>query len=628
MKCKVCGTQNPDYMEYCENCAALLDDSAAGPAPAAAQGDGAWGFARAPQWPQPDFNANTITEEEIPTEYVRRYEEPTAEPAAEPAPVAERQDEELEYQAPRPRTRVSKVTPQPRFEDDAYDDEDDYEDERPVVKPARRAATAVNDNRFYDSDRHKRPAKRRAGSKKRNKTLLFYGAAGLLVIIIAVLLVIFLTRGDNDEPPAASAAASDTQMQSESEPENVESAQLKPAFLGGLFSKSPITKPATIEKDPDGAETAYIVTLYTKSNCSYRFTAGTLVNEGAINGRSVSLRIPEQVLMPTEPVDGEIFEVTPDIVVINKDGEETRVEFAEPIKISLPTLILTLTNPLETDFSVSVPGLDITGSVDNNTAEVYVNDMQLPVDGSGSFAGTYTLPGVGNQVVNVEARKNGYAIARTTLNVEYATDVAAGGADPSSAGAATDTGTPAFTFAADQARRTTSAALKVAGTLESGATLSVEGVTLNGQVTTNASAGTFEFTVDMPEVGLYTAVVSSNNGGVAGSRTIYLERSHADANAYMEGCHALDYQYLKDSPYHKQGYLVSGKVVEVLQSSPFVIARITTDSGDIIFHYHNTAATVEANDGKTYKVYADPNGRYEADSNVPVVYAWYIKKSG
>ena len=51
MKCTRCGFENPDYLEYCENCSAQLPkkgDPTARPS---------WGFVKAPTWGEPDFSA-------------------------------------------------------------------------------------------------------------------------------------------------------------------------------------------------------------------------------------------------------------------------------------------------------------------------------------------------------------------------------------------------------------------------------------------------------------------------------------------------------------------------------------------------------------------------------------------
>ena len=80
MKCKVCGAYNEDYLEYCENCAAPLTPDEPEPIPAedsyvASTGETppAWGFVRAPQWPKPEFDANTVSEEDIPANYSSRF---------------------------------------------------------------------------------------------------------------------------------------------------------------------------------------------------------------------------------------------------------------------------------------------------------------------------------------------------------------------------------------------------------------------------------------------------------------------------------------------------------------------------------------------------------------------------
>ena len=68
MICKVCGTNNEDYLEYCKKCSAPLhgsDNADNGPeAPASSRS-----FVRAPVWAKPEFNANTISENDIPADF-------------------------------------------------------------------------------------------------------------------------------------------------------------------------------------------------------------------------------------------------------------------------------------------------------------------------------------------------------------------------------------------------------------------------------------------------------------------------------------------------------------------------------------------------------------------------------
>ena len=68
MKCKVCGANNEDFLEYCENCAAPLTESAAqaDDTGGAAREQRSWGFVSSPDWSKPDFSANTVSEKDIP----------------------------------------------------------------------------------------------------------------------------------------------------------------------------------------------------------------------------------------------------------------------------------------------------------------------------------------------------------------------------------------------------------------------------------------------------------------------------------------------------------------------------------------------------------------------------------
>ena len=134
-----------------------------------------------------------------------------------------------------------------------------------------------------------------------------------------------------------------------------------------------------------------------------------------IRDRPITLCVPEAVWVPSEPVEGNTLEIYPDITVIAKDGTETPVTFAEPIVISVPTLNLSVTAPNTPSFETATPDITFSGVVDDPTSAVYVNDMQFTVDEAGAFEGVYTLETEGTHTINVEARKNGYAIARQTF---------------------------------------------------------------------------------------------------------------------------------------------------------------------------------------------------------------------
>ena len=97
---------------------------------------------------------------------------------------------------------------------------------------------------------------------------------------------------------------------------------------------------------------------------------------------------------------------------------------------------MTVTSPNTENFSVSNPVVEIAGVVQDTTAGIYVNDEAVPVDETGSFTYTYTITEAGTTTLNIEARKNGYAINRKTFTVDYNT---AGGTTPTGGGNAAAT---------------------------------------------------------------------------------------------------------------------------------------------------------------------------------------------
>lgn len=623
MRCKVCGAYNEDYLEFCENCAAPLEPDAAAGGPAGLSSAGerqaepsAWGFVRSPSWPKPDFDANTVSAEDVPEAYLNRFEPRPASAAEPPKPDAFKQDapkqDEPAQPAPvaapasAPRFNASDPSPLRRGAPVCGPADEQAEEAEPVAPVRRRAEPKPPKAESFPDYGYANSRKR----KSRIRKPLVYGViAGVLVIVIVVLGISLLVRGFGGGSGGG--------------------AKNSGAFLGGIFSKSNITRQATITEDStDPSNKQYYITVYAKNGSRLRFTSGSLVVDDdsmIITEGKKTMIVSEDIFIPAEPVDGATVEVYPDIVVIGKDGTtEEKVEFETPIVINLPNIGLTLTSPVS-PLETASPDVAVSGTVTDNTASVFVGDKLLTVDETGSFTGTYTVGAEGKSSIVVEARKNGYQIARQTVDVTYTPNATTGGTGGETAqNLPASSGTPSFDFAGDQSRRTTDTTLTVKGTVQSGAALSVSGVELSGQVTVNTD-GTFSFTVKMPEVSLYVATVTSNLNGTSGTRTIYLERS-PDKETYIKGAYILDYQYLMDSPRHKQAYEVVGKVTEIIQSSPFVIAKLQTSSGDVLFYYYSGIATVEANDSKTYKVYGDPNGK-DSELNIPIIYAWYILKN-
>ncbi len=425
MKCKVCGAYNEDYLEYCKNCAEPLTPDAKDTSSEKAAADkssapNAWSFVNSPTWSKPDFSANSVSEDDVPEEYLTNEAEPgfsgELASASNPASVP-----------PRPgaaklnsvRTYANAVIPCPKCGSPLADGQRfcntcgaklafapaaasaSYAQEQPAQTPspaaAIRYADPIDESMFsYHSDQDEdapSPPRRSSGKsrghsrKRKNNSPLFWIVAGVLIVAIVVLGSVLIAK-------------------------NVD--------FGSLFSKSPITKDVVVEPTTTSTgEAAYNITVFAKKNSTVHFEGGSIVKESPVTGKSITLCIPEQVWIPSEPVDGATVEIYPDVTVIAKDGTEYPVVFYEPIIITVPTLTLTVTSPNTPSFTADSLEVPMSGVIDDTTASVYVNDVQLTVDETGKFESTYTLPSAGTNTVNVEARKNGYAIARQTFDITY-----------------------------------------------------------------------------------------------------------------------------------------------------------------------------------------------------------------
>lgn len=463
MKCKVCGANNEDYLEYCENCAAPLNESAgtADNTGGMPREERTWGFVASPDWSKPDFSANTVSEEDIPTGFQPQSfrprfnaakggpapaapQAPAPQQAQPKAPSSVRRDAE-QSQSGSKRNSVrtyakpaavcpscgAALTPGQRFCNSCGQKLEETAPARaaaPAVSTAPIAASAaaggikyadpLDEDMFsfsYDDEEEERPRRKKnvkkasaparpVGGAKRSrkrsglavdKSMIYWIAAGVLVIAMIVMGVVLANKTYGSVG----------------------------GFFASIFDSSPVTKEPVIEKiTTENGDPAYNITIYAKRGSTVRFTGGTISKDIPVeSSKPIILSVPEAVWIPSEPVETDKLEVFPDITVISKDGTETPVAFAEPIVIDIPTLSLSVTAPNTPTFETAAADVTFSGVVGDPTSAVYVNDMQLTVDESGAFEGAYTLTAEGENTVNVEARKNGYAIARQTFTVNYGT---------------------------------------------------------------------------------------------------------------------------------------------------------------------------------------------------------------
>ena len=663
MICKKCGAVNEDYLEYCKVCAEELEKPAERPEPKRTDSNGRWSFVDAPSWPKPELNADSVSEDEV-TAYVPRRSadrmsgysgsDATAgaysrAPEAAPRQAAQRRNsvsrtydcsengrmrgeeadtygEEAErrprydrYEAERAPRAARTYAQQGNASRYAPVEEDDDIYRRPsedaqhsFEKPKQiKYADPIDDDYFYDGDDDDDNGFERRRSRSGGHGALIKAVIiGVVAVAVIVGIVLLITSG----------------------------------ALAGVFGSK--EKLPTIETTTlDNGDRAYLLTVYAKNGSTVRFECGSLKQDETVkSGNELPLRIPEAIWMPTEPVDGTVAQVVPSITVIDKNGVETRLEKfitrdASIVKaiapetsdadikkgveityvpIAVPSLTLMVENPSTDTFETDQNVIAVTGRIDNNTAAVFVNDVQVPVDDTGAFKYDLQLTQAGETTVTIEARKAGYQIARRSITV-LCTASGQGGAtkpDPT-----IQTGN--ITITTTQLRTKTDT-ITVNGTTLPNSTVEVVGGDLTGPATV-AADGSFSFTVKLPEVGFKDLTVNATCNGAVSSTTVHVERCPADYKEFIENSQGLDYDRCVSSPNHKQDYSVKCTVSEIINAEPYVIAKVTFASGrEAYFIYYNSyegAAEIEV--GKTYRICCIPNGLYQ-DTQKPYLYVWFV----
>ncbi len=576
-----------------------------------------WGFIQSPRWPKPTFDINSIDEAEAPQPAFKQPVQPAApsysppdseyEPASTAAapPIAGPRQVNPAYQ----RSSETRFEPQPYAaqqaqrsaakpiasvgSNDSY--ASNYNTGNFARMPQRAEYDHSDDDGFDPAPRGKRGGSARPSSLKRrpptrsrstyrNKNnLLFFGAAGVLVVLLLVFGIILINRNFGGIS----------------------------GFFRNVFGGSPILKDPVVSSgvNKDGAE-CWEITVYAREGNTIYMRVGSETKSDVIGrGNYKILQIPKYMFLPEEPVDSETANLVPDVRIITKDKEEIIVDIP-PIPVQVPPLTLTVTSPAEATLQVGRNKVTVAGTVDDGAVAVTLNGETVPVAADGAFSIDYTLPEVGSHTLMLEARKNGHQIARHTLQVEYTQTEANIDVDRTTLRAPGDGDTAT-----------------VKGTVDANSTISLSGpagVTL-GSPNINNATGLFSFTVQMAAVGHYPIEINISKDGVSSSGTIIVERAPVYAD-YTAKVYKMAYDRMLKEPQHTAAYKCVGKVTEVLQTEPYVIAKLNTSSGDILFEYHNTTASVSTEDKQTYNVFGDYVGIDEG-TGLPLVYGWFITKS-
>lgn len=633
MFCTECGALNDDTLEFCSVCGTPLvrvDPKARAAAERlAAQSQPAeqdagtprpsWGFARAPQWPEPNFDMNTV-DEFVPEEVTQYQPAPNIPfvPEAEPqqinyAPV------EQPYE-PVPPYNTAHFEPQPQYEvpeppvapigtvggyaeeevqlpranfgrapqraavyttDDEDDDDLDFEPRKKKRGAPPKKQPSYGGGSFGGT---RKPARGRTGGRGFDqKKLIFIGVAALLIILIIVFGAILINKNYGSIGN----------------------------FFSSVFGGSPVLKdPEIVEgviKKDNTTTPCYSVTIYAKAGNTVKAKVNDKEMEGIIGKTNeMIVNIPKTSLLPSEPVDGTTAEVKPDIRLFTEDGEEIELNVPS-VTVEVPPLALNVTSPEQDSISVSNGVVAFAGTVDVGAA-VFVDGQQIATADDGTFSGEYTIPGLGVYDVNMEVKKSGYQIAKKTYHVDYTASEAN------------------ITFENTTLRATEEAATTtVKGSIDAGSTMTASCESGASVSAINvADDGTFSFVVTMDKVGHYEIELTVTKAGASSTKTIVVERA-PKVDDYAT--HKFDYDRMIKETKHTASYLCKGSVDEILHpysdSEPYVLAKMTVDGNQLVFEYRNAKYAGGISAGTKKKVCADYAGMHE-ETGLPLVYAWFI----
>ncbi|MDR1620532.1 MAG: hypothetical protein LBS18_07725 [Clostridiales bacterium] len=625
MVCSHCGAYYDKNSEYCPVCRAPLPVTfqADEPQTTPESNDSAnWGFVQPPRWPKPNFDINAVNDmgdDDPGTTSAHTtpgfavspvYPGPENTPPYVFTPPAAPQlpqesayppDDDAASQPPygesayvgqaaggyRPIQSVSGYDTAGGYHTGSFGrapqrvDYDDIQDEEDTYTVPRNMRSATQRNAPYN---RRSPIKPRGlGSRgfKRRGNMLFVIIAGVLIVLLIIFGSILINKNGG---------------------------------LKGLFSGSPILKEPTIDTVLNNSgEECWKIVVYAKAGNTVHVRVGNVDEKETIDSTNlIPILIPKYLLLPETPVEGVTADVVPDITLITEDGEVIPIDIPA-ITVDVPTLTLNVSSPANTTLSVSRDKLTFEGTVDNHTPNspvtISVNGTPLTVADNGAFTGEYTLPDAGQNTLMLEARKIGYQIARVVYSIDYAQEVTVIDVDKSTLRAAGEGDTT-----------------NVQGTVEPGSDITLSGpagVTL-GTPNITVSTGVFTFTAKMDAVGYYPIEVTVTKDGRSVTGTVIVERA-PERNEYTSSVHKVDYDRFIKEPNHKAAYQCVGKVVEVLQEEPYIIAKLQMSDGDILFEYHNTTASVSTEDTRTHNIWGDFIGIDES-TGLPLIYAWYITK--
>ena len=653
MKCTRCGFDNPDYLEFCQNCSAQL------PKKNEESNQPSWGFVKAPKWAEPDFNADTVSEDDVPadfvsdTETVRLQQEAARRAAAEAAALkarraaeaaaaakaaeearaaerfeaeqkrlaeekraAERRAEQERLLAERKAAELEAQRAQRRFASKSYEPEEDEEDEpeesRPSAraaamfgsilqrreKPARTAYPEKNDEEEEeedDFDEYDAAYSRKRTAPRRKKTKSGSRGLNLAIRIAAIIAVLALL--------AIAGWLLASQIKSCTEANN------SPTGTNKLPEVTKNTDP----KEPD----TYLVTVYAKNGkvLVFETSDGTKQSATVKTDDALTFKVHEISLMPNEPVDSTVYQATPKVYIRNEDGSEVPVEGMPSVTLTVPAINVTYDCG---DSIVSEDGnVTISGRIDFIGTDLTIGGEKVSINPDGSFSHDILYEDTGAYTVNIEGRLAGHQVYRHNINVEVEQ------AHPveSLIKLPWEYGDTSYRQRVVNSVDT----IEIRGMVPVGSTVTASCDSSDCGLTapTVAEDGTFTLTAKMANPSDYTVhLTCTTESGQISERDIHVQRQ-PEMSQYI--ARALAMNYASFSYESRQAYNIKGTVTEIIQEGDYYLAMLETAEGEqLVLEYHNhygSAATIEV--GKTYeKIYGRPMGLNE--DGIPQAYVWFI----
>ena len=654
MKCTRCGFENPDYLEFCQNCSAQL------PKKGEESNQPSWGFVKAPKWAEPDFSADTVSEDDVPadfvsdTEAVRRQQEAARRAAAEAAALkarraaeaaaaakaaeetraaeryeaeqkrlaeekraAERRAEQERLLAERKAAELEAQKAQRRIAAKRYEPEDNEEEEEEEETSHGGRAAALfgsilqrrekpaRDN-YYEEDEEEEEEEddfdeydpgyaRKRTAPRRRKTKSGGSGLNLAIRIAAIVAVLALL--------AIAGWLLVSQIKSCVE------ANQSPTGT----NKAPTVVKNTDPKEPD----TYLVTVYAKNGkvLVYETSDGTKQSATVKSDDALTFKVHEVSLMPNEPVDSTVYQATPKVFIQNEDGTTVPVEGMPSVTLSVPAI--TVTYDCEDSIVSDDGNVTVSGRIDFIGTDLTIDGEKVAINQDGSFSRDIVYEDTGSYTVNIEGRLAGHQVYRHTINVE----VEAAHPTESLIKLPWEYGDTSY-----RQRVVNSVdSIEVRGMVPVGSTLTATCDSSDCGLTEPSVAddGTFTLTAKLANPSDYTIhLTCTTESGQISERDIHVQRQ-PEMSQYI--ARALEMNYASFAYESRQAYNIKGTVTEILQEGDYYLAMLETEAGDkLVLEYHNhygSAAAIEV--GKTYeKIYGRPMGLNE--EGIPQAYVWFI----